>query len=88
MAGIRAKRYGMSIQFVPVRVDEQSRPGKSAHNPSGIPERTVLEAKLREISITGFPVYKGTSAVLGARHTWPSRGPSSPNGPLAGGAVP
>ena len=33
-------------------------------NPLALPESTVLEARLREISLTPFPVYRGTTAEI------------------------
>jgi len=61
--GLRADDYGISIGMVlPYRSENNRRPGKSEHNPDGIEERTVTEAAMREMSVTAFPVYEGTSA--------------------------
>jgi len=60
--GLRANDYGISIGMVlPYRSENNRRPGKSAHNPDGIEERTVTETAMRELSVTAFPVYEGTS---------------------------
>ena len=47
---------------LPYRSDNVYRPGKSEHNPAGLEERTVTEAGMKELSITAFPVYEGTTA--------------------------
>lgn len=61
--GLRANDYGVSIGMVlPYRSDNVHRPGKSEHNPQGLEERTVTEAGMRELSVTAFPVYDGTTA--------------------------
>jgi hypothetical protein len=65
MSGLRAGVYGMSFQFSVVKEDYRSRPGKSAFNPTGLPERTLKEVRLFEISCVTFPAYDGTSAVVG-----------------------
>jgi hypothetical protein len=43
-----------------------ARPRASELDPHRLPERTVLEARLHEISLGTFPVYSGTSAELAA----------------------
>jgi HK97 family phage prohead protease len=68
MSGLRASAYGMSFQFSVVREDYVARPGKSASNPTGIPERTLKEVRLYEISVVTFPAYDNTSAVVGKPH--------------------
>jgi HK97 family phage prohead protease len=65
MSGIRAGVYGMSFQFSVGREDFRQRPGKSASNPRGIPERTLQQVRLYEISVVTFPQYERTSAVVG-----------------------
>lgn len=64
MPGLRANLFGNSFRFsVPRGGDEWNyRPAKSEHNPDGIPEHTVKEAKVIELGPTPFPVYDGTPA--------------------------
>jgi len=63
MDGLRAGEYGSSYRFALVggKYEFIRRPKKSAHNPDGIPELTILEMRLREFGPTPIPVYKGTS---------------------------
>lgn len=44
--GIRRGLYGSSVRFKPVQSDQVRSPGRSPHNPEGIPEVTVREAYL------------------------------------------
>lgn len=63
--GLRANDFGISIGMVlPYRSDNVYRPRKSEHNPQGIEERTVTETAMKELSLTAFPVYDGTSAAV------------------------
>jgi len=62
MDGLRAGEYGSSYRFAIVQYEFVQRPKKSQHNPEGIPELTVLEAKVREFGPTPIPYYKGTSS--------------------------
>jgi phage head maturation protease len=39
-----------------------SGPGTSSYNPDGLPERTVKEAQLFEISVVTFPAYEDATA--------------------------
>lgn len=63
---VAANLYGASIRFgvTPSGEEWRDRPGTSAHNPKGLPERTIREARLVEVSVTPFPAYAGTSATL------------------------
>jgi phage head maturation protease len=65
--GIRRGLYGTSIGASPVKVDTVSRPGRSAHNPHGLEERTYIEAVAHDISLTPRPVYAGTEVSLRSR---------------------
>jgi hypothetical protein len=40
------------------------RPGKSPHNPEGIPERTLKEVDVPEFGPVTFPAYAGATAGL------------------------
>lgn len=63
--GLRANLYGISIGMrLPYRSDNVYRPRKSDYNPEGIEERTVTEAAMKELSVTAFPVYEGTTAAV------------------------
>jgi phage head maturation protease len=62
---LRAGQLGSSFGFAVIRETMLQRPGKSAGNPEGLPERRIREARLVELGPTPFPVYAGTTA--GAR---------------------
>jgi HK97 family phage prohead protease len=59
---LKAGVLGSSYRFDTVKDSWKQSPGRSAHNPDGLPERTVIEAKVIELGPTPFPVYDGTSA--------------------------
>lgn len=73
--GLRAGVYGSSFRFAAVRSRMVERPGKSAHNPEGIPEHTVVEAKVLEYGPTPIPVSPtATASVRSATDAfWVSR---------------
>lgn len=54
--------YGGSLSFEVTADDFTVRPGKSAHNPRGIPEQTVREIRVQEFGPVYPPAYAGTSA--------------------------
>lgn len=62
MPGLRAGLYGASFHFSALDQQINRRPGKSEHNPNGLPEITVTRAKIHEISTTTFPYYQGSTA--------------------------
>ena len=62
MDGLRAGVYGTSVSMRPLKTDAVRRPKRSEHNPDGIEERSITEAKLREISVVTFPAYEGATA--------------------------
>lgn len=62
LPALRAGLMGSSYRFDTIKDSWRRRPGKSEHNPQGLPERTVLEAKVIELGPTPFPVYAETSA--------------------------
>lgn len=62
MDGLRAGEYGTSYRFGIVQYEYVKRPKRSAHNENGIPELTILEARIREFGPTPIPAYAGTSA--------------------------
>jgi len=63
--GIRKGLYGTSHAFRSVREDWDPKPKKGAHNPDGIPERTIKEAAIHEISVVTWPAY--AQATVGLR---------------------
>ena len=62
MDGLRAGEYGSSYRFRIVQHEFVARPKRSAHNPEGIPELTVLEARVREFGPTPFPINSGATS--------------------------
>jgi HK97 family phage prohead protease len=64
VAGIRANLYGTSVRFSPVEAARERFAQRSEHNPLGLPEATILEARLREVSLVAFPAYRNATAQL------------------------
>ena len=60
--GLEAGLYGASFAFQPLRKEIVEQPGRSKHNPLGIPEHTVVEARVKEFGPVTFPAYASTSA--------------------------
>ena len=60
--GLEAGLYGSSFRFQVVKEDVNSKPGRSAYNPDGLPERTVKEVKLMEFGPVTYPAYPGATA--------------------------
>jgi HK97 family phage prohead protease len=63
--GLKAGAYGSSFRFNVVADDFARRVTKSAHNPSGLPERTVRAVQMQEFGPVTFPQYPG--AIAGMR---------------------
>jgi HK97 family phage prohead protease len=61
-AGLRAGLYGSSFSMHVVAEHFVVRPGRSAHNLRGLPERTVLEARLPDFGPVASPLYPTTTA--------------------------
>jgi len=62
--GLRAGLYGASFRFSVVREDYNERADISDHNPHGLPERTIKEARVPEFGPVTFPAYAGATAGL------------------------
>jgi len=62
--GLRAGLYGASFRFSVVREDYNDRADISEHNPHGLPERTIKEARVPEFGPVTFPAYAGATAGL------------------------
>ncbi len=60
--GLEAGVYGQSFRFSVLREDLNKEPGASDHNPEGLPERTIREARVPEFGAVTFPAYAGTDA--------------------------
>jgi HK97 family phage major capsid protein/HK97 family phage prohead protease len=67
MEGLEAGQYGASFRFRVMREDIVENPGKSAHNPKGLPERNIKEAMVAEFGPVTFPAYP--EATAGIRST-------------------
>lgn len=55
LPGLRQGAYGASYMFQVIREEWDDEPGVSDHNPAGIPERTIKEARLFEFGPVTFP---------------------------------
>lgn len=55
LPGLRAGAYGSSFMFEIVREDWVYEPEQSDHNPEGLPERTITEARVFEAGPVTFP---------------------------------
>jgi HK97 family phage prohead protease len=60
--GLEAGLYGASMRFSPVRQILEDKPEPSDHNPDGIPERTITEARVSEFGPVTFPAYADATA--------------------------
>lgn len=59
-----AELLGASYRFRVIREEWNEEPGESAHNPKGLPERTIKEAQLYEFGPVTFPAFDGATAKL------------------------
>lgn len=62
--GLEAGVYGASFRFSVIKEDLNQEPGRSRTNPKGLPERTILEARVPEFGPVTFPAYEGATAGL------------------------
>jgi len=62
LAGLRGNAYGASFRFSVVKEDWIDKPTRSMHNPDGLPERTIREARVPEFGPVTFPAYLDATA--------------------------
>lgn len=62
LPGLQAGVYGSSFRFRVIKDEWNEDPGVSAHNPKGIPERTILEVRLFEFGPVTFPANPASTA--------------------------
>lgn len=60
--GLEAGLYGSSFRFSVVKEELNQKPKRSDHNPEGLPERSISEAKVFEFGPVTFPAYAGATA--------------------------
>lgn len=60
--GLTAGVYGSSFRFRAIKEEWNDEPGRSGHNPDGLPERSILEFALYEGGPVTFPAYEGATA--------------------------
>ena len=62
LPGLKEGLYGASHRFGVMRAKEEDFPEPSEHNPRGIKEVTITEARLGELGPVTFPAYEGATA--------------------------
>lgn len=62
LPGLEQGQFGTSGTFRVLKDELRQRPSRSALNPAGLPEVSVVEARVREISAVTFPAYSGATA--------------------------
>ena len=62
LPGLQAGVYGASFRFKVMRENFDKFPEESDSNPTAMPERTILEAKVMEFGPVTFPAYEGATA--------------------------
>jgi HK97 family phage prohead protease len=70
LPGLADNQYGASFRFRAVKEDWVEKPKSSEHNPHGLRERTITEAKVMEFGPVTFPAYAGSSAGLRSATDW------------------
>jgi len=64
---LEAGLLGASFRFRTIRDEWNDQPGRSDHNPKGIPERTVTEAAVPEFGPVTFPASQAATAGVRSR---------------------
>ena len=64
LPGLEAGVYGSSMRMRVVKDEWNDDPGVSEHNPMGIPERTITEARLFEFGPVTFPANPSATAMV------------------------
>jgi len=62
LPGLEAGLYGSSFRFRVIRDEWNDDPGRSDHNPDGVPERTIKEVRLFEFGPVTFPANPDSTA--------------------------
>jgi HK97 family phage prohead protease len=62
LPGLQAGVYGSSMRMQVIKDEINQQPGTSAHNPRGIPERTIKEVRLAEFGPVTFPANPAATA--------------------------
>ena len=62
LPGLRSGAYGSSFMFRVVKDEWNNEPGASDHNPDGLPERTIKEARVFEAGPVTWPANPAASA--------------------------
>lgn len=71
LPGIEAEAYGSSFMFEVLQHDWNEEPGKSDHNPDGLPERTITEVRLYEFGPVTWPANpSATSGIRSGTDLW------------------
>lgn len=62
LPGLKRGAYGSSFMFTTIREEWNEDPGRSDHNPDGLPERTLLENRVFEAGPVTWPASPTASA--------------------------
>ncbi|HUK97303.1 MAG TPA: HK97 family phage prohead protease [Gaiellaceae bacterium] len=75
--GLAAGQYGASFQFSVLIEDVNPHPGRSAHNPRGLMEKTLEQVALREVGPCVWGAYSGATAGIRQARSGAIRSPSA-----------
>ena len=64
LPGLEAGSFGTSGTFRVLKDELRQRPARSDFNPHALPEVSIVEARVREISAVTFPAYDGATASM------------------------
>jgi hypothetical protein len=79
LPGLEAGSFGTSGTFGVLKDELRQRPARSTFNPRGLPEVSVVEARVREISAVTWPAYQSATAGIRMR----SKGGGSAEGQVS-----